>query len=100
MSNLTFNRRQILKFLGAGAALFVLEPPRARALLSRRGGRPALPLAGARPRQRRVSMGQPRVRQLPDLEYRAGDPGRAQRPADHRSRRPGLQPAARGQARE
>jgi hypothetical protein len=45
MSNLTFNRRQILKFLGAGAALFVLKPPRARALLSSHGERPALPLA-------------------------------------------------------
>jgi uncharacterized protein len=44
MSNLTFNRRQILKFLGAGAALFVLGPPRARALLSSRGT-PAPPLA-------------------------------------------------------
>ena len=48
MSNLTFDRRQILKFLGAGAVLFVLKPPRARALLSSHGGRPALPLALAR----------------------------------------------------
>ena len=45
MSNLTVSRRQILKFLGASAALFVLEPPRARALLSSHGGRAALPLA-------------------------------------------------------
>jgi hypothetical protein len=44
-SNLTFNRRQILKFLGAGAALFVLGPPRARALLSSGGGTSAPPLA-------------------------------------------------------
>ena len=45
MSNLTVSRRQILKFLGASAALFVLEPPRARALLSSRRGSSGLPLA-------------------------------------------------------
>ncbi len=45
MSNLTVNRRQILKFLGAGAALFALEPGRARALLPSRTSSRALPLA-------------------------------------------------------
>ncbi|MGH8578125.1 MAG: hypothetical protein ACREXJ_14705 [Gammaproteobacteria bacterium] len=48
MSNLTVNRRQILKFLGAGAALFMLEPPRAAALLSPRGAKLALPLTPVR----------------------------------------------------
>ena len=45
MSNLTVSRRQILKFLGASAALFVLEPPRARALLSSSRWSSGLPLA-------------------------------------------------------
>lgn len=40
MSNLTFNRRQILKFLGASATLFVLEPPRVGALFPRAAGCP------------------------------------------------------------
>jgi len=40
------------------------------------------------------------VHQLSDLEYRAGDPGRAQWPADHRSRCPGFQPADRSEPRE
>ena len=45
MSDLTFNRRQILKFLGAGAALFVLKAACARALLPSRGASRAVPLA-------------------------------------------------------
>ena len=48
MSNLTVSRRQILKFLGASAALFVLEPPRVRALLSSRGGSSGLALTPVR----------------------------------------------------
>ncbi len=45
MPNLTVDRRQILKFLGAGAALFVLEPAHARSLMAARGANRALPLA-------------------------------------------------------